>query len=287
MFRGKLKSILSYLIIIILVIVLSGVLTFNFVLNNWQTNPDNHQNENKSQLVNLPKEFNLLLLGVDEKKSGLSRSDTLMVAQVNLMTEDISLLSIPRDTRVKFKDGKHHKINAAYSYGGLNLVQDTITSFLGLKIDYYIKINYNDFIDLVNLMGGLELIVDKNLEYEDQAADLRIDLAAGKQVLNGEEALEYVRFRHDHLGDIGRIKRQQKFLRAVTDKLISPTGMIKLPKLLVKIRDSLEMNLPLTDIKGIVDLIQSFNLSKIKTATLPGRTGYINGISYWLVQKKK
>ena len=196
MFKGQLKKILAYLLITVVVIFLSGILTFYSILNNWNKAADPKLENDKSQ-VNVKKEFNLLLLGADKSRDGQARSDTLMIMHLDLIREEISLLSIPRDTRVKFADGEYHKINAAYSYGGVELVEDTVSQFLDIKIDYYLQIDYNDFIGMVNLIDGIKLDIAKDLVYVDKAANLNIDLAAGEQILNGEEALEYVRFRHD------------------------------------------------------------------------------------------
>ena len=293
MLHGKLQKVLIYLVLIILITAVSGFLMFYSLLDSGKQNDFQVEkkaevkNNNNQVLANTKKQYNLLLLGTDQKQNGRARSDTLMIANIDLVTEEISIISIPRDTRVKFPDGQYHKINAAYSYGGVELVEKTISQFLGIEIDYYLNINYNDFTDLVDLIDGVELKVAKNLQYIDQAASLNIDLAAGKQILNGEQALDYVRFRHDHLGDIGRVKRQQKFLRAAADKLLTPSIVFKLPKLLNKVSNTVDTNLTLNNFAVLAKLIKEMELEQIRTVTLPGETDYINGISYWVVIEKK
>ncbi|MFO7820330.1 MAG: LCP family protein [Halanaerobacter sp.] len=286
MFKEQLKKILAYLLITVVVIFLSGILTFYSILNDWNKAAD-PKLENEQSQVNVKKEFNLLLLGADKGRDGQARSDTLMLMHLDLIREEISLLSIPRDTRVEFANGEYHKINAAYSYGGVELVEDTVSQFLDIKIDYYLQMDYNNFIDIVNLIDGIKLDIAKDLAYVDKAADLDIDLAAGEQMLNGNEALDYVRFRHDYLGDIGRVKRQQKFLQAVADKVFSPAGILKMPQLLNKIRTSIETDFDLSNLLGVAELIKDFDFREIKTATLPGKAGYIEGISYWLVDQER
>ncbi|MBM7556213.1 LCP family protein [Halanaerobacter jeridensis] len=293
MLHGKLQKVLLYLVLLLLITTVSGMVMFYCLLgqekqNNFQLEKKAEVKNNNNQFLANPKEeINLLLLGTDQKQDERARSDTLMIANIDGATEEISIISIPRDTRVKFPDGKYHKINAAYSYGGVELVQNTISQFLGIEIDYYLNINYNNFTDLVDLIDGVELKVAKDLQYVDQAASLNIDLAAGKQILNGEQALDYVRFRHDYLGDIGRVQRQQKFLRAVADKLLTPSMVFKLPKLLNKVSNTVDTNLALSDFAVLAKLIKDIKLEQIKTVTLPGEADYISGISYWVVTEEK
>ena len=289
MSKKQVKNIINCILLSLLVIAISGGLVFSYLLDNVDNSQDHKQVDyNKSATKNETKqEFNLLLVGADKSQNGQARSDTLMVANIDWAAGEISIISIPRDTRVELADGQYHKINAAYAYGGLEAVHKTVAQFLGIGIDYYLKINYNDFIDLVDLIGGVELEVEKDLRYNDQAGNLNIDLAAGDQILDGAQALDYVRFRYDHLGDIGRIQRQQKFLRAVADKLLVPTTIFKFPKLLNKVRNTIETNLSLTDLSSLAKLVKEFDSTQLKTITLPGEAGYIKGISYWLVKRNE
>ncbi|MGM0502141.1 MAG: LCP family protein, partial [Bacillota bacterium] len=216
------------------------------------------------------------------KRDGKNRSDTLMVANIDLEEKSVSMLSIPRDTRVKLADGGYHKINAAYAYGGLELTQSTVSDFLGVDIDYYLEIDYNDFVALVNAVGGVKINIAKDLFYQDQAAGLNINLKKGIQELSGAEALEYVRFRQDNLGDIGRIARQQKFLAAVIDKLLSARTILKMPQIINQLKNTVETNISGADFLATAAVFRDFNLKKIKMNTLPGKVADVNGISYWL-----
>lgn len=289
MAKKQVKNIISYILLSLIIIAISGFLSFNYLLDNVDNSQHHNQVDYKESVAKntTNKEFNLLLVGADKSQNGQARSDTLMVANVDLKVGKISIIFIPRDTRVKLTDGQYHKINAAYAYGGVKAVHRTVAQFLGIGIDYYLKINYNDFIDLVDLLGGIELEVEKRLHYNDQAGNLNIDLTAGEQSLDGEQALDYVRFRHDHLGDIGRIKRQQKFLTAVSDKLFTPATIFKFPELLNKVRNTMETNLSVTDFSSLAELVKNFDSTELKTITLPGEAGYIEGISYWLVKKNE
>ncbi|MGM0369886.1 MAG: LCP family protein [Bacillota bacterium] len=292
---GHVRKLIKYSVIIGLVIVLSGLLAFNLLLNSadsdfkldttdrLSTSEQEGIQSETSQTTN--GQFNLLLVGGDQEQNGSKRSDTVMVANIDLDSEKVSILSIPRDTRVKFPDGKYHKINAAYAYGGLQLLQRTVSDFLGVEIDNHLEVDYNGFIDVVNLFDGVEVNIEKKLAYRDQAAGLDIDLAAGEQVLNGTDALDYVRFRNDNLGDIGRIDRQQKFLQAVTKELLSYKTILKVPVLLNEVRNTVKTNISTTNFISLISLLKDFSLEKMAMDTLPGHGDYINGVSYWLVEE--
>ena len=163
----------------------------------------------------------IMIMGVDEREDDVGRSDTLMIATVDPKKDQAALLSIPRDTRVKINGHGWDKINAAYAYGGEKLTQRTVEDFLGVNMDHYIIINTHAFQKIIDAIGGIDIDVEKRMYYEDPWDDdggLVIDLRPGKQHMDGKTAVTYVRFR-DEEGDIGRIKRQQKSMKACMDKI--------------------------------------------------------------------
>ncbi|GAB6100228.1 LCP family protein [Halanaerocella petrolearia] len=239
--------------------------------------------------VKLDDKFNILLLGSDAKLEGRNRTDTIIVVSIDLNSKLVGLLSIPRDSRVKIAGDKYsdyHKINAAYSYGGLKLMQETLEEYLEIPLDYYLQVDYQGFVALVDTLGGVEINVEKDLHYVDQAAGLNIDLQAGKQRLTGEQALNYVRFRHDALGDIGRIKRQQKFLQAALKEFLSLKTILKVPKLINKFSKYVATDLELAKMMKLANLMDNFSLDQIAMEMLPGSPKYIEGVSYWLPNPK-
>lgn len=169
-----------------------------------------------------------MIMGVDERDDDVGRSDTLMVATLDPKKDHAALMSIPRDTRVKIKGHGWDKINAAYAYGsakggpeaGEKLTQRTVEDFLGVNMDHYVVINIQAFQKIIDAIGGIDIDVEKRMYYEDPWDDdggLIIDLQPGMQHMDGKTAVTYVRYR-DEEGDIGRIKRQQKFMKACMDK---------------------------------------------------------------------
>ncbi|GAB6138361.1 LCP family protein [Halanaerobaculum tunisiense] len=242
--------------------------------------PEDIGEETKVQLEN---KFNILLLGSDVKAKGQRRSDTIMVASIDLDSKQIGLVSIPRDTRVKIPGYEgYHKINAAYSYGGLELMTETVEGLLEVSLAYHLQVDYQGFIAIVDTLGGVEVEIEQDLEYVDQAADLTIDLEAGSQTLTGQQALNYVRFRHDALGDIGRIQRQQKFLKAALDKFLTFKTLFKVPKLVQEFNNYVTTNLELAKMARLVADIKNFSLQQLKMELLPGEAKYIGEVSYWL-----
>ncbi len=232
-----------------------------------------------------PQHINILLLGVDSVDHS-SRSDTIIVVGIS-PDKKVALLSIPRDTRVNVPGKGYTKINHAYAYGGIELLKKTIENFMGIKIDYYVKTDYQGFEEVIDKLGGIEINVEKRMYYVDKAGHLYIDLKPGKQILDGEKAIQYVRFRHDKLGDIGRIKRQQKFLNALAEKLMKGRNIVKSPSIIKDIFDALDTNLGFHTSISIVNMVKGIKKEDIVFLTLPGKPKYINGISYWIPDKEK
>tara|TARA_Y100000589_G_scaffold136231_2_gene130365 strand:- start:2501 stop:4717 length:2217 start_codon:yes stop_codon:yes gene_type:complete len=160
----------------------------------------------------------ILLLG---REKG-NRADTVIYAMVHHNPLSLRFLSLPRDTRVPIEyQGKevNDKIGHALRWGGVESIRGAAEKMLGLKIDHYVTLDLKIFRELVDVVGGVEIHVDRNLRYVDRAGGVNIDLKKGLQLLNGVDAEGYVRFRTDGKGDLGRIKRQQKFLAAFLDRL--------------------------------------------------------------------
>ena len=238
-----------------------------------------------SQFFEKSKHINILFLGVDNVDHS-SRSDTIIVAGIS-PDKKVGLLSIPRDTRVDIPGKGYSKINHAYAFGGVELLEKTIENFMGINIDYYVKTDYQGFEKVIDKLGGIEINVEKRMYYVDKAGHLYIDLKPGKQILNGKKAIQYVRFRHDKLGDIGRIKRQQKFLNALAKKLIENGNILKNPSIIKDIFSALDTNLDLQKAISIATMLKGIKKKDIVFLTLPGTPKYIKGISYWIPDEKK
>lgn len=230
----------------------------------------------------------ILLLGLDEVEHR-SRSDTIIVVQVD--ERGVVLLSVPRDLRVKIPkedSSEFGKINAAYAEGakdgnvhaGAKLAQQVVSGFLGVSIPYYVVVDFEGFKTVVDQLGGVEIEVEAPMDYDDDAQNLHIHLAPGVQILNGEQALQYARFRDD-AGDLRRIQRQQKLLRAILSKLKTLGTFEQIKSLFEMAFGQIKAtNLPLPNLIALAQQLQHINVGNTVAVRLEGRVTTINGISY-------
>lgn len=227
----------------------------------------------------------VLLVGSDENEGiiGSGRADTIIVASIDIKTKELFFLSIPRDSYVPIEGHGNDKINHAYAYGGIELLQQTVENLLNIPIDYYALIDFAGFEDVVDALGGVEIEVDKRMYY--QTYDGLIDIEAGVQRLDGEKALQYVRFRADSLGDITRVSRQQTLMKAIVHEFVENNGYWKLPQLLPAINRAVETNLSTLNMVRLAFLAKDLDLDALESATLEGDFMLLNEISYWQVDE--
>jgi polyisoprenyl-teichoic acid--peptidoglycan teichoic acid transferase len=234
----------------------------------------------------------VLALGEDntwtKNKDVHGRSDTIMVAAIDLDKNDVRAISIPRDTRcvIPGRDG-YDKINAAYTFGGPELSRQTVGMLLGISIPYYIKTNIDGLKDTVDLLGGVEIDIEKDMHYRDRRGGLNINLKKGYRHLDGDKALQYVRFRHDTFGDITRIQRQQKFLRAIARRMLAKENVGKLTTVIDEIMRNVDTNMSGKDLLYLARLSRKVQPEDVKMETLPGVPENIKGISYWIADDVK
>ena len=240
--------------------------------------------QEKEGLLTAKDKSTIMIMGVDERADDVGRSDTLMIATLDPKADQAALLSIPRDTRVKIKGHGYDKINAAYAYGGEKLTQGTVEDFLGVNMDHYVIVNVKAFQRIIDAIGGIDIDVEKRMYYEDPWDDdggLLIDLQPGLQHMDGKTAVTYVRYR-DEEGDIGRIKRQQAFMKACMDKVTSPTIITKLPSVIAEVFESVKTDMSLRQLLEFAGSLKEAKGNGLKTEMVPGRPMYIDGVSYWI-----
>ncbi|TAF59575.1 MAG: LytR family transcriptional regulator, partial [Oscillatoriales cyanobacterium] len=188
----------------------------------------------------LSRPVNILILGIDRvpgsvpnsRKIFNGRSDTILLFHLDPREKSISLLSIPRDTKVEIPGISFSKINEANARGGAVLAARLVSTIANnATIERYVRVSSVAFRELVDLLDGVEVFVPRAMSYTDKAQKLSINLAQGWQNLNGEEAEQLARFRNDGLGDIGRIGRQQSLIQAIRNRLASPSVLVRLPQI--------------------------------------------------------
>jgi LCP family protein required for cell wall assembly len=227
--------------------------------------------------------INILLMGEDNV-DGTRRSDTVAFVAIDVDERNMRVLSLPRDTRVRILGHGNQKLNHAYAYGGADLLKATVEEFLGTTIHYYVKIDYDNFPQLVDLVGGVDIFVGKPMKYEDKRGRLKIDIPAGKQRMDGETALKYVRFRKDALGDIGRVQRQQQFLKALLHRMYEPENMIRFASLAKEITNTLKTDMRPSLTMQICSFVKKLDkeTDRVFFLMLPGTPAIIDNLSYWV-----
>jgi LCP family protein required for cell wall assembly len=241
----------------------------------------------------LDKPLNILLLGADSRmKEDPGRADTIMLVRLDPATKHIRLLSFPRDTRVTIPGHGLEKLNQAsggyYQGGGTSLLVDTIKTDLlpGLRIDYTVKTNFAGFAAIIDALGGVTIDVEERMLYK--GVDVLIDLQPGVQHLDGEQALEYARFRMDAIGDFGtwsgedhgRVARQKKLLAAVIDQTKEVRTLLRLPAVIRAVQVAVTTDMSFSVMAGIAMTYKDVAYEDVESVPFPGIPEYVDGVSY-------
>jgi len=241
-----------------------------------------------SLLPTLDRSMNILCMGVDSNGRRAqrflnTRSDTMMLVHVDPDTKRVGIVSIPRDSRVKLP-GNHglDKINSAHALGGPELAVEAVKEAFAVPVDHYVVVDTEGLKKVFEALGPMEIMVEKRMRYRDRAAGLHVDLEPGLQTLSPKQVEEYVRFRHDPKGDIGRIERQQWFMRQVSKKLKEPAVLLKLPEIFKFATDYVVTDMNAEDMAKVAGFGKDIQPSQVQTATLPGHAEFIHGGSYWI-----
>lgn len=235
----------------------------------------------------------ILLVGTDANQNAANpwigtRTDTIILLNVDPKTKSVNAISVPRDSKVYIPhDHGIQKINAAHAIGGIDLTKETLEETLGIKINHYIMVNDAAVEKAVDALGGVPIYVEKEMHYHDYSGNLHVNLHKGLNILDGRNAVGYLRFRKDGLGDIGRTQRQQWFLRGLLEKLQSPQAIPKIPELINTVTTYVKTDLSLYEISQLASLSKNIDMNKIEVATLPGAPNQKGSISYWILDPEK
>lgn len=240
--------------------------------------PDNYTSPDISETGT--KITNILILGIDQLGEGPGRADSIMVMSINEDTDDVSIISVPRDSRVDVPGHGKDKINHAMAYkGGVALMKSTVEQLFGVPIDHYVYTNFSGFMEIIDILGGVNINVERPMVHETVYSP-PINLSPGLQRLNGEKALAYVRFRTDTKGDFGRMERQQIFLKAVASEVLQVGTVFKLPKLLEQTARHIRTDMTIPQLLSFARRASSLDMDSVVTVALPGRNANIEGVSY-------
>ncbi len=239
--------------------------------------PDNYVFGDRQRL-------NVLCMGVDynytntgQPFSKSARSDTMMLLSFDRSSKSVAVLSIPRDLWVSIPGYGEDKINSAYALGGAALARKTVSSLLGVPIDYCVSVRVQAAKQVVDGLGGLTVDVEKDMDYDDSWGHLHIHLKKGKQKLNGEQVVGYSRFRHDEEGDLGRIRRQQQVIAALTKQLKSQARLDTIPRLTRVFQKNVDTDLALSKMLALGRLFRGVDKNALHTARLEVSDAEVGG----------
>lgn len=223
--------------------------------------------------------INILMMGIDSVE-GTHRSDTIFVLGVNPSKKKVTMLSIPRDTRV-LVENKARKINEILPRYGESTLRSVIEDLLKIKINKKAEVGFESFISVIDTIGGVDINIEKVMNYDDNHGNLHIHFKPGMNHLDGQQALNYVRFRKDAMADLGRIKRQQYFVKAVITKMINPATIVRLPSIIENIFQYMDTDFTVSELLTICSAFEDFDI-KLKSLSLPGEARYIDKISFFI-----
>ncbi|AGA70249.1 transcriptional attenuator, LytR family [Desulfitobacterium dichloroeliminans LMG P-21439] len=280
----KRKLFLTFMVMILLAV---GVLLGFSVLTDLKIMPNSPNGQLTTE--ELKNSISVLLIGADQRPGEEKfNTDTIILATIDPKSARVSLLSIPRDTRVSIPGYKNIKINGVAPLTDLENLVDVVADLTGVPIAGYIQTNFNGFKQIIDTLGGITVDVEKDMYYETgDAVDGIINLQKGLQQLDGAQALQYARFRNDALADISRTARQQVVLKAVAEEMLQLSTLPKLPWLIPQLNDAVNSNVELRTMFKMSTTVVKFKDISILTQTLPGRFHDINGISYWDVDREE
>jgi LCP family protein required for cell wall assembly len=297
---------LVIIISIVTVIALAIILFYSYLsgFNNdaidlTKRNPTgNIESNGAEKIVKDGKSCNILVMGVDigdpnsKSANDPKRTDTMILAHYNAEDKKVDLISIPRDILIKI-DNRNQKINAAHVIGGVELAVASVEELLGIQIDYYGKINYEGFRSVIDAIGGVEMYIERTMDYDDASQNLSIKFEKGTTVqLDGKKAEEFFRWRQNNdgsgfaNGDLDRIENQHIFITKVMEKLKSPMILIKIPSILAAVQKNAETNMSANDIIKYGYTFATMNGEDMSMDTIKGVPEYINNVSYLIYDEE-
>lgn len=289
------------ILLLIALLIFSGFFTYKVIKNGGglQGFIAAAMGHNENTLKDLNK-INFLLVGISGYEEDYKLADTIMVCSYNPKSQKASILSIPRDTYVgknKEKASASYKINSVYRNGeNIDGMVKSVEEITGLQLNYYLIVDTDALRQLVDAIGGVEFDVPIDMKYDDTTQDLHIDLKAGMQKLNGQQAEWLVRFRHNNDGstysndygdnDIGRMRTQREFIMATMKQTLKPENIFHLTQIANIMFENIKTNMSFNNVKDYLPYAVSFSTENLQTGMLPGTPEKSNGVWIYTVDKK-
>lgn len=274
--KRKLRKGRAFLTILILLAIIAGVYSYNQYKEGQKlaSNVTKKTEQFKGDPQTKSNIENILLLGVDSRGEVKSRTDSMILVSWNKETNDVKMVSFMRDIYANIPGYQSYKLNTAYYLGGVQLLKDTLKNTFDVEINHYALIDFKSFEKLVDIVApnGVKVYVD-----HDMSENIGVSLKKGEQRLNGKELLGFARFRHDNLGDFGRVDRQQKALEALKQEALSPKNYKNYPKLLGAIQGYVQSDMTDSQELGYMFSIIKGGSPNIQRLTIPVEHSYDYG----------
>ncbi|AOW98835.1 LytR family transcriptional regulator [Moorena producens PAL-8-15-08-1] len=263
---------------------------------------------NTMHLPELTRPVNILFLGIKVLTSDLDKppevdlgyhalvnsleglSDTMLLLRFDPDGEKVKVLSMPRDTKTRIEKHGKIKLNAANYFGGPALTAKAVSDLLDdVPIDRYIRVNVQGVEKLVDALGGVTVYIPKDMKYTDHSQHLYINLKKGRQHLDGNKAMQFLRFRYDKYGDIGRVQRQQILMRALVEQALKPSTIARIPQILSVIQSHIDTNLSVEELVALAGFATKTKRANVQMLMLPGRFSNDGKkqASYWLPNHRR
>lgn len=230
--------------------------------------------------------FYMLLLGTDGRPGeDTYRTDSIILARIDPTEKQVTLISVPRDTRYVYQ-GSTVKINAVFSYGGADDMVEAVNDLCGVEISEYAEINFDGMKALVDAVGGIDIYVPEGDEVDDPEAG-PVAIESGQQHMDGEAALTFSRARHQFAdGDYTRMRHQRMVLGALAEKILNNLDIATVPALMNQLADMVKTSLQVSDIVALINAMRGMDVNSMYSANIPswaGQDTYINGQSFVFV----
>jgi|GEM_PF-1292977 len=238
----------------------------------------------------------ILVMGVDSNGRSEggdtyegSRTDTMLMVRPMPAEQSLNIVSVPRDSKVYLNESLTSvgKLNGAHALGGPSKTLAVVKESLGVDVTKYIAVDFAAVRELVDALDGIDIYVSKRMRYNDNAGKLHISFNPGWHHIDGKGAEQFLRFRHDAYGDIGRIRRQQQFMAALKDRLMSSSTLFHMPDLIQVMMKYVHTNLSVTELLQLAEYVKKVPVQDMRFATLPGHTSDTRGASYWIIDKEE
>ena len=231
--------------------------------------------------------MNILVLGVDRGGDfGGGHADTMLLVSLDNASGKVRVISIPRGTVVTAADGKTwEKLGEKYSEVGVSGMIDAVRNLLGVSVHYYAVLDAKSFGSFIDALGGIDAYVEMRMDYEDPELGLSIHIPQGVQHMNGEVAQKYLRFRSGELGDVGRVQRQHRFMKALYERILNVNTLGHLPALMKILQEQVDTNVEVWDSAHLAEVLQGLSKEDPETVMLPGYP-YAGDESIWMPDKE-